>query len=120
MPCNSDYLSQNGRESELQRTAELLEWALSELGLPADQAVSRAAETYYCAADFVPNLCALLCGLPEDLRDTLLSRRHKMSRELKEWWEEHVIADRERKALEQRRAKARNKLTPQELADLEL
>src|SRR5579864_1998293 len=120
MPCDSGYLGQNARESELQRTAELLEWTFGELGLPADQAVSRAAETYYCTADFVPTLCKVLTGLPDDLRASLFSRRNKMSRDLKEWWEEHVIADREREARERRRAKARSKLTPQELADLEL
>ena len=103
MPCNSEYMEQNGKEARLQQTAKLLVFALTALGQKVPKAVKDAANTYYCNADFVPKLCKVLGEMtPEQQLAIIYDGRSKTSRELADWWDEHQEADKKRVAAEQK------------------
>lgn len=130
MPCNSDYLNPTQRERELQRCAKLYSYALRKLGLTIPAKVTRAANSIYAdgCQDFVPDLCALITGLSEQEKATILDST-RMGLDLQLWWEEHKAADRRRIAEEKKAAKLKRTrqealkkvkaaLTPEEMAAL--
>lgn len=105
MPCNSDYMNPTDKETRLRETAWLYAYALSKLGEEVPPEVGLAAENIYCRKDYVPALCALLKGLPEEKRDAIVyNARDKDARRLADWWEEHLEADRIREAKEAKEA----------------
>lgn len=135
MPCVSDYLAPTSRERELQRAAQLLAHVLERLGRPVDEALVKTAADLYArgpggmtAVDYVPELCAVLTSLDEAVRDQIVyDARNKMSRNLADWWEEHLAADRAREMREaattrerELRASALAKLTAEERAALKV
>lgn len=115
MPCNSDYLAPNGRELALQQTAQLLEWVREQLGMPAIPAISRAAqEAYYCTADYVPDLCALLRKQsPMDLK-SLTTKPNQLSRDLGIWYRCHILADEKREREEEARRAALSRISDED------
>lgn len=122
MPCQSDYLEPTRRERELQRAARLLVYVRQQLGVAIPGHLLAAADSIYCADDFVPALCAALLSLAPERRDALIyNSRDRQARDLADWWEDHQEADRRRVEREQAeaaaaeaRAKALAKLTPEE------
>lgn len=100
MPCNSDYLNPNARESALRETAKLYLFALKKSGIenyPSN--LKRAAETIYCNYDFVVDLCEFLTSLNTEMfNHVVYDAKDPLSRKLADWWEEHKAADEKRKA----------------------
>lgn len=124
MPCNSDHMNQTGTEAYNQRTAKLFLYITGKLNTP-DAAVREAADTYYCTVDYTENICTTLRRLkrrdPKMFNEIVYNAKSKTSRDLADWWEEHVLADRKRLDSEKsERARKRliksalNKLTPAE------
>lgn len=102
MPCRSDYLEPSTREKALKHTAGLLLYVLRRIGvLPTTKLMSDALDIY-CKTDYVPDLCAVLTGLPDAERDELMSHKADPLRgpQLALWWHEHQEADAKRKIAE--------------------
>jgi hypothetical protein len=114
MPCDSSYMEPNGKERALQKTAELLEWCYGQEGSKVPKSVSTAAQDEYCELDLVPTLCTFLKGLSSKRLAQLCNQSNAMSRRLKEWHKDHILADIEREKEEKERKTALAKLTPKE------
>ena len=101
MPCNSDYLEQNDREAELQRTAKLYAYALKACGEKVPKEVKKAAADYYCRVDYVAELCTFIGDIRairnRDYEHVVYNAKDRTSRDLADWWEDHQKADRKRK-----------------------
>ena len=93
MPCDSSYMEPNGKERALQETAELLEWCYTQEGLAVPKNVSKAAQDEYCSVDLVPSLCKFLKELSPKRRTQLCNQSNALSRDLKQWYSNHVLAD---------------------------
>ena len=124
MPCNSDHMQQTGTEAYNQRAAKLFLYITTKLNTP-DAAVKEAADTYYCTIDYTENICTTLRQLKrrnlKRFNEIVYNAKSKTSRDLADWWEEHVLADRRRLDSEKsERARKRliksalDKLTPAE------
>lgn len=101
MPCRSDYMEPNGKEKQLQETAQLLSYVYQQLGESVPSSVSITAEDQYAKMDFVPDLCYILKWFTSTQLDTIVyNGRVKESRALADWWERHQEADRAREAQE--------------------
>lgn len=122
MPCNSDYLEQNGKERELQRTAKLLKYVYRKLQQPISLELQEAANDYYCSDDYVAELCGVLSNLDDNVLESLVyNARNKKSRRLADWWEKHQKADRKRirqekeaEEMKEKRQAALSKLTKED------
>ena len=126
MPCNSDYLEPRTSEKQTRKAAELICFVRRNRGMPIDRRMEKAAEHIYgepaTLNEVVVELCRLLNEMDASSRDTLIyDARSKTARDLADWWEEHLEADRAREtkeAEEQRRQVLRQsalaKLTTEE------
>lgn len=105
MPCNSEYLDPTHRERELRRAAQLAIYVLSELKKPVPGWVIEASKDIYCDNDdTVPYLCGLCKSLTVAEEAKIIYNAYsKTSRELADWWEEHLEADRRREQAEKLR-----------------
>ena len=101
MPCNSDYMNQTQKEKLLQETAQFYVYLLKKMGVKTSQidpALRQAADTYYCTADFVPQLCDYIRSMtPEDVESIISNAHDRTARRLADWWEDHKKADKKRK-----------------------
>jgi len=123
MPCRYDEPEPDTRQLHLQRSAKLLIFVKTRLQqrIPAwleAQASSRFADDERCVTD----LCALLKGMSDVERDRLIyDARDRDSRDLADWWEDHLREDAAREAREEAererqdlRARGLSKLTEDE------
>ena len=128
MPCNSDYLAQNAREAELQRAAKLLVYVKTQLGEVVSDLLKQTANDYYAKEDFIPELCEAIDIMSAQQFDRIVyNARSKQARDLADWWEEHVEADRKRVAAELKKERIRriritlmNSLSSEEIEALEI
>lgn len=102
MPCRCDYLEPTRREVEMQRAANLQVYLLQKLGKAVPDWLQRQAESMYADDERnVVDLCALLRGMDENLREKIVYNVHdRVARDLANWWEDHQEADRRREAEE--------------------
>ena len=86
MPCNSDYLAQNGKEKNFQKAAKLLCYVYDRLGenIPVD--VYNTSIEYYAKRDFIPQLCETLKEMSDSSIERIVYNAHSsISRELATW-----------------------------------
>ena len=93
MPCRSDYLAPNARETESLLVAKLLLY----LG-DHDLALRAASKTIYGNTQMLDEWTAKLCTVCENLSDHAKDRlmydgRVPMARKLADWWDDHQAAD---------------------------
>lgn len=125
MPCRSDYMEPNGKERQLQETAQLLVYVRmnTNSGVKVSNKLKSAARDIYCRQDYVPELCAAIRSLTEEEQARIVyDGRNPEARRLADWWDEHQEADRKRLERQYRqnqrnelRKKALAKLTPEEI-----
>lgn len=123
MPCNSDHMEPTGKEKYLQRTAKLYAYAMGMLSRRIPDDVVADMNNIYCTKDHTAALCTFLRDLKRETFDSIVyNGRDRTSRQLADWYEEHIKADRERirKETDERmqkrlRKSAVAKLTPAEL-----
>lgn len=107
MPCNSDYLAPTHREREQQRAAKLLQWLYTYMKLEVPNWVEQAAGSCYGTTDAVVILCRDMRALTPEFRQEVLSQQNRYSRDLANWWEEHLAADAAREKREAARDQAK-------------
>jgi len=119
MPCDSSYLEQTERESELQRAANLYVYVLVEFGKRVPLWVTRDADNCYLASDkALKALCKILTGMPVARRNKIIYKpKDSTARDLADWWEEHQIADIARESAE-KELKTKKELIKSALAKL--
>lgn len=101
MPCNSDYQNPTRKEELLQKTAELLVFVRTSLGLPIGSNLKKNANDCYCSGDYVEELCSTLTNMSDSQKELIIYDSHnRKSRELATWWEEHQLADKKRLEVE--------------------
>ena len=130
MPCNSDYMSPLQWELDLCEVLKHLFYVKTMLKLPISKKLAQAQGTYYGShykCDDLSPLTAQLCGLLRRLEPKVLNRivynaRNSKSRNLADWYERHLAADKERqkeerklKEIQRLKQSAKNKLTQKEL-----
>lgn len=131
MPCTSNYPDPTSRNRLLQSTAARLVYVNTALKRIVTPKMREAAKNVYCTADYVETLCTLLTKLQKDdepLFDKIVyDARSADARKLATWWGEHQRADAERikreaedKARSALIQSAMAKLTPEEIAALNL
>ncbi len=101
MPCNGEYLNQTEREAEIQRAAKLALYILDKIGRKVPNFIREQSKKYYADRDdVVPYLCKLLTGLSlaskKEFDRVVYNAKSKTSRDLADWWEAHVAADKKR------------------------
>lgn len=119
MPCNSDYLEPTVREREHQRAANLLVYSLTEMGCKVPNWIKHEAGNIYAGdSRLLPMLCELVSGMScADRERVVYNARDGRSRDLANWWERHLEADRQRIRDEQLKAE-RDSLKASGLAKL--
>lgn len=129
MPCTCDYPDPSRKQRELTRVAELLLFIKSRhptVTIPAKcrQVANDDYPDTKLADLYTQRLCSLCSKLPDSF---IYYGRDPECRALADWWDEHQAMDAARKkreaeqaAKKKRIAKAKAKLTPQELEDLGL
>lgn len=127
MPCRSDYLQRDTRETESRLVIDLLVYVRDSLGSNLEEVYSRRDQPRY-PPDYINQwevksdpyyglvggldqqtamLCLLICNMTDDEREKILYNAHsKQSRQLADWWEKHQEADRKREQMEEDRRKA--------------
>ncbi len=106
MPCNSDYMNPTTKESQLQKTAELLVFVLESMKIKVSEKLKKAANNMYCTDDYVEELCQTLTFLTDSQKELIIYDAHnEMSRELATWWERHQEADKQREQMEKEKAR---------------
>lgn len=127
MPCDSEYLRPTWWEVEYSRAARLLKYVLDELLLDVpDYVLKNIKSPNLDGEKCVVELCRVLKSLGNDeLNSLVYNPRSRESRDLANWWEDHLEADRVREEGEvlatKRRAaikSAMEKLTPDEIKAL--
>jgi hypothetical protein len=128
MPCVSDYMEPNEKESLLQETAQLLIYVRmnTNSGVKISSRLKAAARDIYCRKDYVPELCDAISSMTEEEQARIVyDGRNPEARRLADWWDKHEEADRKRLEEEHRRElrndlrrKALAKLTPEEIEAL--
>lgn len=110
MPCNSEYMEQNNRERELQRSAKLLVYLQKKLGKKPDAWAVKEAANYYAKDErSVTELCATLRSLtPSQCKSIVYNAYDETARDLATWWEHHQAADKKRE--EKEKAEKTNKV----------
>jgi hypothetical protein len=105
MPCNSDYMEQDGLEKHIQTTARLVKFVKNKLGLIITKEENELDTSYpnRSKADFITErLCSLIKGMDAEERENIVwDAKNKTSRQLADWWDEHLAADRKRIYAEQ-------------------
>lgn len=101
MPCNSDYLNPTEVEQERRLAAALLIHVLECLDETVSPKLRKAADDIYAdGQDNIPALCARLKRLSEEspsaFERIVYNAKSRESRDLANWWEEHLEADRKR------------------------
>lgn len=96
MPCRCDYMEPTTKERQLQKTNQLLVFALTAMDRPVTDDIKRAADNMYGGREeSVVELCALIRSMSEDdLNRVVYDGRNPASRELANWWDLHQEADR--------------------------
>jgi hypothetical protein len=128
MPCSSEYLEPSRREIELRRAAKLLIFVKEKLGESIPDWLKKADDIYCNTDRQVIHLCNLLKGMDPATRDSIVYDAHNAtSRDLADWWDEHIAADEAREAVEKSeaarqfyRTRGLEKLTADEKAALGL
>lgn len=123
MGAMQDYMAPRPKEIEQRKTAQLLVFALEQLGKDIPEDVQKVANNSYGGdVNQTERLYKLLSELSEDQREQLVYDAHnRTSRHLADWWEdqsEKIAREREVAEAEARRqevrAQALEKLTPEE------
>lgn len=101
MPCNCDYMEPTTREIRSKETAILLRYVNSKIGAPEDATAKEVAESYYGNVTKLDYLVVTLCKTLSEMDEATLNAvvynaKDKTSRELANWWEEHLEADSKR------------------------
>lgn len=132
MPCTCDYPEPSRRQREVKRTAKLLIFIRDQFPDSPDFLIPRGcravANDDYPDVTLADKYTRALCRMCKRLPDSFIyNGRDKQCRALADWWDEHQAMDAARKKREaeeaaknKRIAKAKAKLTPQELKDLGL
>lgn len=132
MPCNSDHPNPTGREQHLQRAAKLYKYYLKKRGIDPPFWLLAAVNDQYCRDDRAYlALCRSLTQLavegPELLKTIVYNPSNVEARDLANWWEDHLKADKARTDTEaatertrQLRKQALDKLTAEEIKALGL
>lgn len=129
MPCRCDYPEPSRRQNELKLVARLLLFvkkSFPHVLIPKN--CREVSNEYYPSVVFADKFTAALCSACKSLPDSFIyNGRSPDCRALANWWDKHQAMDaarEEREAAEaaknKRIAKAKAKLTPQELKDLGL
>lgn len=94
-------------ECLLRHTATLLIWLREKTGLKVSEHLRKQAATLYADdRSMVPELCHILrCLKPEALEEIVYDSHDPMARQLADWWETHLEADRKREEEERQEEK---------------
>ena len=104
MPCRSDWPSPPGQQQRNQQAANLLVSLYELTKKPVSEALRKEVVNCYCEIDFVKTLCGLLKAMKPKERDRVIyNAKDKRSRELADWWENHLEQDRRREEEEMRK-----------------
>lgn len=109
MPCNSDYLQSTDKELQLQRTAKLLVYVYKNIDVKIPKWVGVASREVYCREErTVPLLCAAVTALLKVDKDhpVVYDAKSKEARDLADWWDAHLEADKQRVAAERRKKRS--------------
>lgn len=101
MPCNSDYLEPTQKEKQIQRAAKLALFAMEGFKIkPPDYILACAKQIYASDERVVPFLCRWLSNMkknsPNAFERLVYNAKNKKSRDLADWWDEHLAADKKR------------------------
>ena len=114
MPCISEYLRANDRETESSIVASLLIYVFTKLGekKKITPEIRTAADAYYGKVAKVDEWTALLCstirGMTETQLDSILyNGRDNKARSVADWWDRHQEWDRIREAKEKKEKKTK-------------
>lgn len=114
MPCNSDYLNPTFDEKNSKRVCKLLKYVLSSLGRhnQINDDIKKGVKEYYGNVSYLNAGVVLLCKLcstmsKEEQDKIIYNGRNANARDLADWWEEHVAADKAR--LKKERAERKQK-----------
>ena len=126
MPCDSSYMNPTAEEENRQQVSSLICFVDSKLGIETPKNIKKAAKHIYGEGvdldTITEHLCTKLSNLTKKQTHEITSNaREKRSRDLADWWEEHLEADRKRLQRELKakkdaktKAEAIKKLTPHE------
>lgn len=101
MPCDSGYLAPRGDEIASKETAQNLVYVLKALHREIPEWIRSASEHLYGAPRQLNELVVLLCELCTNMTHQEQNRiiydgKNKQARQLADWWDEHLEADRKR------------------------
>ena len=122
MPCRSDYLEANERETESKRVEGHLFYLFTSLGRKSEitDEIKIAKDEYYGNVNKVDEWTALLCGTIRKMTDAqkdkfIYDGKNAKARSLADWWERHQAWDKKREAQEraEKRRKQSDNLTQQ-------
>jgi len=126
MPCDSSYMEPTAAEENRRQVSSLICFVDSKLGVETPKNIKKAAKHIYGEGvdldTITEQLCSKLSNLTKKQADAIIyNARDKRSRELADWWEEHIEADKKRLQKELKakkdaktKAEAIKKLTPHE------
>ncbi len=107
MPCNSDGMEPTAYESKIKRTVKLLCYVYRWVDITVSLELCQAAneQFYFTKSEgdkWTSELCKVLTDMTDADRDQLVyNNRVKLSRQLADWWEDHLEVDAKRIAKEQ-------------------
>ena len=101
MPCRSDYMNPTRAELDSKETAMLIHFVNQQLGKSTERWIIQAENSDYGNVqkknDLVVMLCDLCKNMTQDQEDSIIyNARDPISRQLADWWERHLEADRKR------------------------
>jgi hypothetical protein len=110
MPCRSDYLGPYEFEKENQRAAKFIIWLSNKLDLSVPKWIKEEGKKIYARDErTIPELCKILKRLKRNdsikFEAIVYDAHNFKSRELADWWERHLKADRDRKLQERKEFK---------------
>lgn len=111
MPCRSDYMDPTESEKNSKRTCELIAYANNSLHKHTPDWILEAANNQYGneyrLEEAVQILCAICTNMNETQKNSIIyNGRDKTARNLADWWEEHLEADRIRLLKEKKNREA--------------
>ena len=98
MPCDSSYLEATTKEVEFKRAATLLAFLYQETHQECPGWVTKEAGNYYAGDErIIPELCSFIRAMdPETFDRIAYNTKNRIARDLANWWEDHLEADKQR------------------------